>query len=124
MLRESAAITGGSLAALGYGLGRYGPGPRAASLAFQSLTVGQLLHAFGCRSRHSGISDVRKPPPNPYLTAAVGGSLFLQALTVFFPPLRRLLGQAPLGALDLAVVAGTSMLPMVLNKAVKGGTAP
>jgi P-type Ca2+ transporter type 2C len=120
MVRESAAITGGALAAFGYGLSRYGAGVRAGSLAFQSLTIGQLLHALSCRREHAGMLGGTRLAPNPYLAAAIGGSLALQVLTIFFPPLRRFLGLGAMGALDLAVIAGTSVLPLLLNEAVKG----
>jgi P-type Ca2+ transporter type 2C len=121
MVRESAAITGGALAAFGYGLSRYGAGVQAGSLAFQSLTIGQLLHAVSCRSEHTGLLDAARLAPNPYLTAAIGGSLALQALTIFFPPLRGFLGLGRLGVTDLAVIAGTSVLPLIFNETVKRG---
>jgi P-type Ca2+ transporter type 2C len=121
MVRESAAITGGALAAFGYGLSRYGAGARAGSLAFQSLTIGQLLHAVSCRSEHTGLLDATRLAPNPLLTVAIGGSLALQVLTVFFPPLRRFLGLGRVSPADLAVIAGTSVLPLIFNEAAKGG---
>ena len=121
MTRESAAITGGALAAYGYGVARYGLGPGATSLAFQSLTIGQLLHAFSCRSEHTSIFGGQKLPPNPYLGAALGGSLALQALTMVFPPLRAVLGLTTPGVLDIAVVAGTSLAALLFNEASKTG---
>ena len=122
MVRESAAITGGALAAFGYGMSRYGAGARAGSLAFQSLTIGQLLHALSCRSEHTGMLNAERLAPNPYLTVAIGGSLALQVMTIFFSPLRRFLGLGALGLMDLAVIAGTSILPLFLNEAAKGGS--
>ena len=119
MTRESAAITGGALAAYGYGITRYGLGNAATTLAFQSLTIGQLLHALSCRSEHAGLFDRQNQPPNPYLTAAVGGSLALQGLTLFFPPLRSVLGLTVPSLMDLVVIAGTSMAGLLLNEAVK-----
>jgi Ca2+-transporting ATPase len=119
MTRESAAITGGALAAYGYGIARYGLGNAAASLAFQSLTIGQLLHALSCRSEHAGLFNRQQHPPNPYLTVAVGGSLALQGLTLFFPPLRSVLGLTVPSLIDLAVIAGTSVAGLLFNEAAK-----
>ncbi|MBR9986787.1 MAG: cation transporting ATPase C-terminal domain-containing protein [Desulfosarcina sp.] len=119
MTRESATITGGALAAYGYGIARYGLGSGASSLAFQSLTIGQLLHALSCRSEHAGLFDRQKQPPNPYLTVAVGGSLALQGLTLFFPPLRSVLGLTAPSLIDLAVIAGTSIAGLLFNEAAK-----
>ena len=123
MTRESAAITGGALAAYGYGVTRYGLGNAATTLAFQSLTIGQLLHALSCRSEHAGLFDRQHQPPNPYLTAAVGGSLALQGLTLFFPPLRSVLGLTVPSLMDLVVIAGTSAAGLLFNEAVKAKPA-
>jgi Ca2+-transporting ATPase len=119
MLGESAGITGGALAAFAYGAARYGIGPGAGTLAFQSLTVGQLLHAFSSRSEHTGFFSPDPLPPNPHLNWAVGGSLALQALTLFLPPLRGFLGLTALRPADLAVVAAAAGLPLFVNEYLK-----
>ncbi|MGD8835419.1 MAG: HAD-IC family P-type ATPase [Desulfobacteraceae bacterium] len=120
MVRESAAITGGAMAAYGYGLSRYGLGPQSSALAFQSLTIGQLLHAFSCRSDRNFIVDGAKPS-NPILTVALCCSLALQGLTMFFPPLRSLLGLGRVRATDLAVIASTAIAPLLVNEIAKSG---
>ena len=71
MAFESGAITAGALGAYGYGLMRYG-GAAASTMAFHSLTSGQLLHAISCRSETHSIFSSEKLPPNPYLTMALG----------------------------------------------------
>ena len=119
MTRESAVITGGALAAFGYGALRHGAGVYAGTMAFQSLTIAQLLHALVCRSEHRTIGSRAPLPPNPYLTVAIGGSLALQALTMVFGPLRRFLGLTPPGLMDLAVLAATTVLPLVVNETLK-----
>jgi Ca2+-transporting ATPase len=119
MALESAVISSASLASYGYGIARYGMGPQASALAFQSLTIGQLLHAISCRSEKHHILSKNAPPPNPYLRAAIGGSLGLQLLTMIFPPLRNLLGLSPIGLLDAAVIGGSSLLTLALNEAHK-----
>jgi Ca2+-transporting ATPase len=119
MLLESSLITTGSLTAYGYGLLRYGAGARASSLAFQSLTIGQLLHAFSCRSRHKGLFNRQRMPTNPSLNWAVGGSLVLQIFTMIVPGLRSFLGVSPLSILDAAAIAATAVAPFLGNEARK-----
>jgi Ca2+-transporting ATPase len=103
-----------------WGLGAYGMGAKATSLAFQSLTFGQLLHAYSCRSESRGIfQQGERPPPNPYLDVAIGGSLALQVLTMVVPGLRRLLGVTSMNLFDVALVGGSAVLPLVINESRK-----
>jgi Ca2+-transporting ATPase len=119
MVGESAAIAGGALSAYGYGILRYGMGANASSIAFQSLTIAQLVHAISCRSETESIFTERRIPPNAYLRWAIGGSMALQVLTMAFPPLRRLLGISPLSISDLAVITCSAVAPLLLNEATK-----
>ena len=119
MAFESGAITAGAFGAYGYGLMRYGLGAQTNTLAFHSLTTGQLLHALSCRSETHSFFSAEKLPPNPYLTMALGGSLVLQFLTMAVPKLRSLLGLAPVGLLDGLVISGASLLPLLVNEATK-----
>ena len=118
---EAVTMTATSLAAYGYGVMKYGVGPGAGTMAFQSLTISQILHAISCRSEQVGIFDEEKSAPNNYLTAAVVGSLGLQAVTQLFPWLRNLLGLTPLAASDILVLGATSTLPLFLSEATKPG---
>jgi len=117
---ESSVITLAALGAYGVGLGRYGMGPKASTLAFQSLTFAQLLHSISCRSETVSIYDPEKLPPNRYLTWALGGSLGLQLLTFLVPGLRNLLGIAPVNLFDAAIIGISSILPLLVNEATKG----
>lgn len=119
---EAGMLAAGTLGAYGYGLARYGLGAQANTLAFTSLTTGQLLHALSCRSRTPNVFTPGALPPNPYLTLAVGGSLALQVLTLTLPGLRSLLGLTPITLLDGAVIGASALLPLVLNESTKGGT--
>jgi Ca2+-transporting ATPase len=119
MAVESTALTAGSLGAFGYGIWRYGLGAQASTLAFHSLTAGQLLHAVSCRSERHSLFSSQRLPANPYLNWAVGGSLALQGLTIFIPGLRSLLNLAPIGVMDGLVIGAAAVLPLLVNEATK-----
>lgn len=116
---ESAALSGGALAAYGYGIARYGIGPQAGTMAFMGLTAGQLLHALSCRSEQFSMFSSEKLPPNRYLDAALAASFLLQGITMAVPGIRNLLGLASIGLLDWMVVAGTAAAPLLINEATK-----
>jgi Ca2+-transporting ATPase len=116
---ESAALSCGALAAYGYGLARYGAGARASTLAFTSLTSGQLLHAASCRSRSHSVFSQSMPPRNNYLTAALAGSFGMQTLAFLIPGLRNLLGLTPFSAADAIVIAAGAAAPFLVNEATK-----
>ncbi|MEW6218752.1 MAG: HAD-IC family P-type ATPase [Thermodesulfobacteriota bacterium] len=120
--REAAVLGASSLAAYGYGLARYGRGPRAGGLAFLSLTIGQLLHALSCRSDRHTVLDYGHLAPNRHLSRALLGSLALQGAAILVPGLRSFLGVAALGVSDLLVVGAAAGLPLVVNETVKKAT--
>ena len=116
---DAGVMTLASLASFGYGLARYGAGPRARTLAFMTLTSSQLLYALTMRSprplRAGGLQ------PNPTLHRAVGWSLAAQAGTVLLPFARRVLRTTPIGPFDALVVAATAVLPLVARELLKEG---
>ncbi len=120
---ESGVISASALAAYGYGVARYGAGARAATLAFTSLTGAQLLHAISCRSETHTVFDSAPLPPNPYLLAALAGSIAVQGLTFVVPGLRSLLGITSIGALDGLVIGASALLPLFVNEAIKKSRA-
>jgi Ca2+-transporting ATPase len=107
------------MGAYGYGIIRYGMGAQAGTMAFMSLTFGQILHALSCRSEKHRIYDKEKLPPNRYLDAALAGSAAFQGLAMVVPGLRNLLGLAPIGLAGWLVVGGTSVAPLLINEATK-----
>jgi Ca2+-transporting ATPase len=119
MAREAAVIAGASVAGYAFGISRYGLGPQAGTIAFQSLVIAQLLHALSCRSDTKRIMNGSGPRGNPYLAAAVGGSLMLQILTMVAPGLRTFLGLSPISLLDAAVAAGAGLASLSINEALK-----
>jgi P-type Ca2+ transporter type 2C len=113
---EAAIIGASALSAYGYGLARYGIGARAGTIAFTSLIIGQLLHAWTCRSERHGVFAGKALPPNRYLDAAVLGSLGLQAAALLTPGLRSALGLSRLGLIDGTVAALGGVLPFAIGE--------
>jgi Ca2+-transporting ATPase len=116
---ESAAISISTLAAYGYGISKYGISPKSSTLAFMTLTSGQLLHTISSRSEKHSIFSKEKLPSNPYLLGAVAGSFAIQILALVVPPLRILLKTTPLNLRDTAVIAGGALLPFLVNEGSK-----
>jgi Ca2+-transporting ATPase len=119
MALESGVISLGALAAYAFGLARYGQGAQAGTLAFNTLTLAQLLHSLSCRSEAPVLLGSHHLPGNDYLDLALGGSLALQAAAMALPPLRALLGTAVPGLADLAVIGAGAVLPLLVNEASK-----
>jgi Ca2+-transporting ATPase len=121
---EAATLSAGALGAYGYGVIRYGSGPQASTLAFMSLSMGQILHALSCRSKQHGLFDrgvrERRLQPNRYLNLAVGGTLALQMAALVVPGLRGLLGIAPIGPVDGLMIGASASWPLVVNEMTKG----
>jgi Ca2+-transporting ATPase len=117
---DGGMITAAALAAFLYGIGRYGPTPRAKTIAFMTLTSAQLLYALSARSETPlavfGKGRLRR---NPWLSRTVVLSLGAQAATVLFPPLRALLRTAPIGLADAVVVAACAAAPTLGREAMK-----
>ena len=117
---DGGMITAATMAAYLYGIARYGPGPRARTLAFMTMTSSQLLYALSARSDAPlsplGNSRLRA---NPWLVRTVVISLAAQAGTVLFPPLRALLRTTPIGLADAGVVLATAAAPALAREALK-----
>ncbi len=114
---DASVMTAASLASFAWGMARGGGLPQARTMAFMTLTSAQLLYALSMRSPR----PLRKGrlQPNPMLGHAVGWSLVAQAGTVLWPAARRLLRTSPLGLVDVAVVAGTAALPLLVREVLK-----
>jgi Ca2+-transporting ATPase len=116
---ESLSITGVALAGYLYAITRYGVGPRASTVAFNTLTISELLHAISCRSRTHSFYHDKFLPKNLYLELALGGSVAAQIAANLIPGIRRLLGMTPMSVMDTLVVLTSSGLPLLINEALK-----
>lgn len=116
---ESLTITGVAMAGYLYAIARYGIGSRASTVAFNTLTTSELLHAISCRSRTHSFYHDKFLPRNRYLEFALGGSLAVQVAANLIPGIRRLLGMTPMGFMDTLIVLASSGLPLLMNEALK-----
>lgn len=116
---EALTLSAGSLAAYGYGISRYGMGPRAGTLGFTSLISGQILHALSSRSETYTILDWSAREPNRVLTLTVAGSLALQGSVFLMPWLMNLLGVVGISFVDALVAGAGAVLPLFVNESAK-----
>ncbi len=116
---ESLTLSAGALGAYGYGVARYGMGPRAGTLGFTALISGQILHALSSRSEKYSIFDFAPREPNPVLTLTVIGSLALQVGVFLVPWLRNLLGITTINLTDSLVIGAGALAPLLINESAK-----
>jgi Ca2+-transporting ATPase len=112
--RDASILAATALAAHGVGLARYGAGPRATSVAFSTLTIGQLLHALSYRSRRGSAGG-------SVLPGTVAISIGAQVGAMILPPLRGVLGLTPLGMADWGLVLGGAALPLLVGEMARRG---
>lgn len=119
--REGSVLAAATLAAWAWARRVHGPAsPVPGSLAFTGLTLGQLLHSLACRSERRTFGPGAVPlPANPWLGLALPAGIGVQLATLVLPPLRRLLGVAPLGPLELVLAGAAGLLPLLVNEASK-----
>jgi len=80
--------------------GTEGDGPRhAVTMAFMTLALAQVFHAFNARSRHCSAFTARLFT-NGWRWGAVLACLLLQAAAVYVPLLQTVLHTVPLTAMD------------------------
>jgi P-type Ca2+ transporter type 2C len=115
-------LAGVTLLAFGIGLhwhGNEGEGlRRATTMAFMTLALSQVFHAFDARSQNRSIFSSRLFT-NPWLWGAVAICLLLQAAAVYIPLLQKVLHTVPPTILEWGVIAGCSLLPVVVVELVK-----
>ncbi|MGN0557780.1 MAG: HAD-IC family P-type ATPase [Acutalibacteraceae bacterium] len=89
----------------------------AQSMAFATLSISQLVHAFNCRSDKSIFkAGVFR---NPQMWLAFCGSLALVLCVQLIPPLRSAFGLAALNATEFLEIGLLSIVPLVLTEIVK-----
>jgi Ca2+-transporting ATPase len=115
-------LTGVTLLSFGIGMNWHGSTAeglrRATTIAFMTLALGQVFHAFNARSQsRSAFTD--RLFTNGWLWAAVVMCLILQAAAVYLPLLQKVLHTVPPTASDWGLIAACSLLPLAVVELVK-----
>lgn len=121
---EAFRISLGALGCYVYALSRHGPGARASTATFAHLTCAQLLHANQYRTRPQAGSSGASAARNPFLDGAIGLGFALHGLSLFYPPVRALLGNARLSLADILLCEGSAWLSHFLRRPRKSAAAP
>lgn len=90
----------------------------AQTLAFLTLSISQLFHAFNLRSREQSIFQVGLFS-NPYLFGSVVFGLILQAGLVHIPTLNEWFHLQPISWKEWLFVLGLSLIPLLINEVTK-----
>ena len=91
---------------------------RATTIAFMTLALAQVFHAFNARSQsRSAFTD--RLFTNGWLWAAVAFCLILQAAAVYLPLLQKVLHTVPPTASDWMLIAACSLMPIAVVELVK-----
>ena len=119
---QGSLLTGVTLLAFAVGMrwhGTDGDGlGQATTMAFMTLALSQIFHAFNVRSRTRSAFTSRLFA-NAWLWGAVAICLILQAAAVYLPILQRVLHTTPPTASDWGVIAACSLLPVAVVEFVK-----
>jgi Ca2+-transporting ATPase len=116
-------LSGSTLVAFALGLRWYGAEgnglQHAVTIAFMTLALAQVFHAFNARSRTR--SAFSHPFSNAWLLGATLVCVLLQLAAVYVPLLRQVLHTAPLTAPDWILIAVASTAPVAVVELVKVG---
>ena len=119
---QGAMLAALTLIAFGLGLRWHGTEPdgvrRATTMAFLTLALAQVFHAFNARSQRRSVFTSRLFT-NGWLWAAVLVCVLLQVAAVSLPLLRRVLHTVPPTASEWAVIAACSLAPVAIVELVK-----
>lgn len=117
---DSGLIAAASLGAHLVGVARYGPGPRTRAMTFTALSLGQLLYTLVSQRsdpRHLRLDRLFENRP---LDLALLASVALAVAPHVAPPLRRLLGIAPMSGADALVAGVAAATPFAVVLARRG----
>ncbi|MGL5541469.1 MAG: cation-translocating P-type ATPase [Erysipelotrichaceae bacterium] len=94
--------------------------PDGVTMAFLTMSMAEIFHSFNLRSLEGSIFALRHQ--NGYLWAAMGLSLVLTSMVIFYEPIRHLFGFEPISILEYSISMGLAlaMIPMVeTSKAIR-----
>jgi magnesium-transporting ATPase (P-type) len=107
----------GGAALVAYLVGRELDSTTAQTMAFATISCGELALVYSCRSLRLAAWQV---PRNAHLTASVGLSAALVFLAIYLPGLHGPLSTVGLGWRELAVVLGLATVPLLISETAKG----
>jgi Ca2+-transporting ATPase len=120
---QGALLAACTLVAFGIGLQWYGgegEGLRhAVTIAFMTLALSQVAHAFNARSTTRSVFS-SAGAANRWMWGATLVCVALQLSAVTVPLLRRVLRTTPLGVVDWGLVVAAALAPVVVVELVKG----
>ncbi|MEM2137670.1 MAG: cation transporting ATPase C-terminal domain-containing protein, partial [Candidatus Anstonellaceae archaeon] len=90
---------------------------KAFTAVFTLFVFLQLFNALNCRSAQQSV--LSRPFSNLYIYAAIIVSLLLHMLIVYLPALQEIFKTVPLEPFDLAVIAGSAFLIVVIEEIKK-----
>ena len=111
----------GGLTLLAYALGAYWAGSRAAAntMAFATLTLSQLFHAFDVRSEETGLLRLGILS-NPAMNRAFLAGMALQLAVLLVPPLQGAFGVVAMAPAQWGAVLALAVTPLLACETVKG----
>jgi len=95
---------------------------QAVTVSFLTLSISRLLHVFNMRTPESGLFD-NEISRTPYVWGAIALCLGLLLLAVYWPPLASILSVVPPGFDGWILIAGASVLPLLVGQAYLGWRA-
>jgi Ca2+-transporting ATPase len=119
---QSIVLTIATLGAYLYGLNTYGftgEGLKEArTIAFLTLTIGELLRAFSNRSERFSVFKIGFFS-NKFMNLGTGLSFILIIITVLIPPLRTIFETVPLNLEEIEIIIGFALLPFIVTEVSK-----
>ena len=111
----------GGITLLAYGLGLHLSNDYAVAntMAFATLTLSQLFHAFDVRSERTSLFRLGVFS-NPAMNKAFLVGLLLQAAVLLAPPLQAAFSVVPLTLTEWAITLGLALTPLIVCEIVKG----
>jgi P-type Ca2+ transporter type 2C len=114
LLFHGAIMAGGTLGVLRFGAGDGAPA-HAPTMAFTTFVLFQVFNVLNVRAEN-GTAFNRQLATNLRLWATLAIVVMLQVAVVYWPPLQRLFGAAPLGFVDWAICLGIAATVLVAEE--------
>lgn len=91
--------------------------PTGKTMAFLTMSMAEIFHAFNLRSRRHSIFKIKSN--NPYLWLASLFAVILTTLVIYFPPLNKLFGFSYISYCSYAISIGLAMMIIPIVEIVK-----